>query len=257
MNYILNFYKRLKVELKKNIIIYNINDKKNSIKEKIKIYKKIYFNRIKIIFIRTPRSGSTYLTDVLKLIEAKLEYKILFTSHYSNLDFITGRSKYILIIRNPIIRFHSAFYMNSNNNQGTFYHKNHEIWKKYKDINELCENLLDENYANEAKKLINRSHHMSISLSQQFSIVKLKKYQPYFIFELENLKSDINQFLKKNNLVFDINLFNNIENENDGLYYKKFKLSKKSIKNLEIFLKKDFEIYNYLKENKFKINYIK
>ena len=69
--------------------------------------------------------------------------------------------------------------------------------EKFKDINELCENIFDENYSKDANNLIYRSHHISRSLSQQFSIDKLKKYQPYFIFELENLKNDINQFLKK------------------------------------------------------------
>ena len=51
-----------------------------------------------------------------------------------------------------------------------------------------------------------------------------------------------------------MNSFDTIKNESKGLYYKKLNLSEKSIKNLEIFLKKDFEIYNYLKENKIKTN---
>lgn len=255
MRYILNLYSNLKIELKKNIFIYKVNDKKNFIIEKIKVYKKIFSIKKKLVFIRTPRSGSTFLTDALKLIESELRYKIIFTSHYSDLDFIIGKSKYILIIRNPIMRFHSAFYHDAIRNKGTYYHKNHKIWKKLKDINELCENIFDENYSKEANNLIYRSHHISRSLSQQFSIDKLKKYQPYFIFELENLKNDINQFLKKNNIVFDMNSFDTIQNKNEGLYYKKLNLSKKSIKNLEIFLKKDFEIYNYLKENKIKTNY--
>ena len=254
MNYIFNLHKGFKAKLKKNIFIYKVNEKKNFIKEKIKTYKKIFSIEKKIIFVRTPRSGSTFLTNFLKLIEPKIKYKVFYSSHYSNLDFIIGRSKYILIVRNPIRRFYSAFYFLKTLKVGTYYHKNHEIWKKFKDINELCENLSDENYSKEANKFIYRSHHISRSLSQQFSIDKLKKYQPYFVFEYEDLKNDINHFLTKNNIVFDITLHNTIENKEKNLFYKNFNLSQKSKKNLEILLKKDIEIYNYLVKNKFKIN---
>lgn len=166
---------------------------------------------------------------------------------------IKKKFKYIILIRDPINRFISAFNWKmfrcttkkGHNFQGMERPRNiNEIngYLYWKNINNFAENLYDEkgniNYM--ALKLIKNSNHLHLDIS-----FYLEEILPFLnknncdIIRFENYKDDINR-------IFNIETITSTSH----VYKKKYSkyISEKGKKNLRKYLEKDYKCFDKLKE---------
>lgn len=191
-----------------------------------------------IIYCRIGKSGSTLLTQALEKYEKKNKFQIC--QFHLQKALFKKKSKYIIILRNPIRRTISAFYSDE--------HKSKKMLKKYGSFNLICENLFIKKNRIFSRNInlhneLNTFEHIkkNIQFHLEKVINKLKSDQIFYIFTQENLSKEIFEVLKikKNNTV------------NLGKYNKKdIVLSNLAKENLKKFLKIE---YQYIKKlNKLK-----
>jgi len=226
-----SFFKKFK-------FIYHINDIKNYYLSNLNF---IFRNKKKIQFITVPRTGCTLLLTLFD----KFRLNVDWNNHYVKPKYHTNNN-YIISIRNPVDRFISAFY-HAKYNQKIYYHKNFFIL--YPEVDDLAKNI----NKSESTKYIRLSHHLNESLSTFFKIEHIKKNPPLFIFEFSSLHKDIYSFLKNFDKI-DKKKISNFLSKILGTSPNKKKLSIVGEKKLKLFLSKDFKVYNYLINNKLKIN---
>jgi hypothetical protein len=221
----------------------------------LRYWKNLFFRKKitskKIIFIHLPKTSGRYLGKIFK--QFKLNKDIQTNSHQIKIFQLKKNNKYIISIRDPFSRIISAFYdskrlYKSGKLVGPLYDY---IFLNYINFNELCEAI----YNNNKDKNIHinnffyLTHHIVTGYSYFYFNTNPRVYNPYFIFEHETLYTDVKFFLKKMHISYKGDL-PSIKN----LKYDK-SLSSLSKKNLKLFFGNDeFEIYEYLKKNKNKIN---
>ena len=105
----------------------------------------------------------------------------------------------------------------------------------------------------QVKKYIRLSHHLHEGLSTFFKIEDIKRNPPIYIFEFSSLHKDIFFFLKNVNRINKNKLNQFLAIVKNSSPNKK-KLSSIGKKNLKIFLREDYKVYNYLIKRKSKIN---
>ena len=198
----------------------------------------IFRNKKKIQFITVPRSGTTLCLNLFD----KFRLNVDWNNHYVKPKYHTNIN-YIIAIRNPVDRFISAFY-HSKYNQQIFYHKN--FFTLYPEVDDLAKNI----NKSEATKYIRLCHHLNEGLSTFFKIEHIKKNPPLYIFEFSSLHKDMYSFLKS----FDKKKISSSLSKIFGNSPNKKKLSKIGERNLKLFLKQDYKIFNFLMKNKSKIN---
>ena len=187
-------------------------------------------------FIVVPRSGTTLIGKIIKSLELEIGYNNHYIKPKYNL-----KKNYIISIRDPIDRFVSAFYHTKFNQKITFY-KN--FFETYPDVSSLANDLP----SNKAIMHIRLTHHINESLSSFLSIDDIKKNHPKFIFDYSFLHDDIKVFFEKKSP--------HKKNEVDKLLNITFgktnkdQLNDRGFQNLKEFLKKDIEVYDYLKKIK-------
>ena len=221
--------------LKKNIVIYYLNDLKKLIFENFFLLKN---NRT--YFIAIPRSGTTLIGNMLYKFNINIEW----SNHYLKPKF-NSNITHIVSIRNPIDRFISAFYHTKYNQKITFYK---DFFIKYPEVTDLIENL----HTADALKHVRLTHVLNEGLSKFYTLENLKKTPPIYIFLYETLHKDIKHFFIQK-LKIDKKKINK-ELKFDYGKSKKKKLNKKNKKKLLNFLKEDIKIYNYLLKMQKKIN---
>ena len=146
--------------------------------------------------------------------------------------------KYIIIIRNPISRFVSAFNWRiklviEEGTQKDLYKGEKTLLNKYKNVNDLAENI----YNNKGELVLDFKnenfyiHHIKedISFYLEDLLKKCKKKQIVAVIATETLNDDMKHF-------FDIDITSHLKKNTKATY-----LSDLAIKNLVKYLKKDFE----------------
>ena len=224
-------------------------------------YKLKTFEKKHLLFFHINRSGGNSLKIAFDIIsKEKKSLQILRLSHRiktNNINF-KKKIKYIFSIREPINRFYSNFYDLKRTEDKLVNKSKNEFFMYHKDINTLCENLFNKdiliNGLNNIEN-INKTISLNDNLETWFDIKFLIENKPFFIFEFEKLELDFKNFCKKINYKKYINLDSLYKYHKVGLQYEKLpKLSEISIKNLKLYLKNDYRIYNYLIANKDEIN---
>jgi len=163
--------------------------------------------------------------------------------------FLKQKNKYIITIRNPIDRFYSAFYHAKFRQRITYRPK--ELFKQFPHANDLAESI----YSNDKKlkkrvlKAFKYTHHLRESLITFIDKNTFLNNKPFYIFEVESLQKDLNRFCKKCNIPKT-----KLPKKNKLNYKLLSPLSKKSIKNLKRYYKKDIELYLFLIKHKQTIN---
>ena len=161
--------------------------------------------------------------------------------------------KYIILIRDPINRFISAFNWKmfrclteeGQNYQGMFKPKKKiemEGYQYWENINKLAENLYDKNgnINDMALKLIKNSNHLHMDINFYLEdILPLCNKNNCNIIRYEYYHDDINK-------VFNIRQITS----NNHVYNKQYSkyISPKGINNLKIFLEKDYKCFYQLRE---------
>lgn len=251
-----------------------------NIKEKIKIlfpkFYNIYFKYIqfkahenkikkfldqvpenKLLFIHIPKCGGTTMKHAIEKINKQQNEKLIYSlKHelYSN-HIKKKNHKFFFTIRHPYSVFCSAFYARNTHGQKRYMAHSpieKKIYQYFKSPNELAENLNNKNN-NHKQNLAKKAFQNIAGIRRRFDywIKKpdLKKKSLFFIIEVEKFSNDFSKFLKKLNLP-EIELKPKNQNSNKINYF----LSNNAKKNLDIFLRKDFDIYNEVLKIKKKIN---
>lgn len=187
--------------------------------------------------IHIGKCGGGSLMEELKKINKKIK-----KCHHKKPE-IKNKFNYIILIRDPINRFISAFnwkkFVCSTRKKDSNEIKGYKYWKN---INNLAENLYDKNdNINEmALKLIKSSNHLHLDINYY-----LKEILPF----CNRNNCDVIRFEHYND---DINNIFNIEIKSQKHVYDKKESSKyvsdKGIKNLKRFLEKDYNCFHKLKE---------
>ena len=191
-------------------------------------------------FIAVPRSGTTLIGNIIKSQKLEIDY----CNHYVKPKY-NLKKNYIISIRDPIDRFVSAFYHTKFNQKITFY-KN--FFETYPDINSLANDLT----SNKAIRHIRLTHVLNEGLATFLSIDDIKKNNPKFIFDYSSLHDDIKVFFEKK-LPHKKNEVDKLLNITFGKTNKD-EINDRGFQNLKKFLKKDIEVYDYLKIIKKTIN---
>ena len=191
-------------------------------------------------FVAVPRSGTTLIGNIIKSQKLEIDY----CNHYVKPKY-NLKKNYIISIRDPIDRFVSAFYHTKFNQKITFY-KN--FFETYPDINSLANDLT----SNKAIRHIRLTHVLNEGLATFLSIDDIKKNNPKFIFDYSSLHDDIKVFFEKK-LPHKKNEVDKLLNITFGKTNKD-QLNDRGFQNLKKFLKKDIEVYDYLKIIKKTIN---
>jgi hypothetical protein len=184
-------------------------------------------------FIIVPRSGTTLIDNIIDFFKLEIDYD----NHYVKPKYNLKRN-YIISIRDPIERFVSAFYHTKSNQKITFYKK---FFETYPDVNSLANDLP----SNKAISHIRFTHVLNEGLATFLSIDDIKKNNPKFIFDYSSLHDDIKVFLEKK-LPHKKNEIDKLLNTTFG-ETNKGHLNDGGLQNLKEFLKKDIEVYDYLK----------
>lgn len=155
--------------------------------------------------------------------------------------------KYIILIRDPINRFISAFNwkMFRRLDQGHKECKNSdeiEGFKYWKNINNLAEKMYNSkgNIRKSASKLIDSCNHLQKDIN--FYLDDLLNHcnkNNCKVIRYEYFKEDISKVLGIHSVESNVHVYNK--------YYSKY-LSRKGLKNLKKFLKKDYDCFNKLRD---------
>lgn len=154
--------------------------------------------------------------------------------------------KYIVVARGPISRLASAFRWRfklvvSDGVQRDRFEGEHEVLRKYKNLNDIAEALYDENGMpnSTVQQEIRKIHHIREDISFYLSDLLSRCHPDQIVAVLmqENLDEDIFRVFGYRN---DLNLHRNPASEEDQ------RLSETGLKNLMRFFKKDYEVLTRL-----------
>ena len=231
----------MKKLLKKIKFFYYLNDVSKLISNNIRFVNK------KLIFAQIPRCSTSI---IISLIKKNLQDRsnIEFPNHYFKPKF-NKNYNYFISIRDPIERFASAYFHLKNGQFITYYD---DFFSMYPTIEKLAQEI----FSKKARSYVRLSHHLNEDLKSFISIEYLKKNLPTYLISHDSVLQDTEHFLKirLGSNFFNSNNFNSkiiTTNKND------IPLSKKSIVNLKEFLKRDYQIYNFLIKEKNNINFKK
>ena len=217
-------------------------------------YKLKSYPKKQIFFFHISKCAGTALRDTFNEISSNSENKILRFGHAVKARHVNfmKKNRYLINIREPIDRFLSAFY-DRKKSKNLIDPVEINCFKIFPDANLLGEalNSNDEKLINKAKFALTKIALVNHRYKDWFDIKFLKTHQPYFIFEQENIQQDFKIFCKKIN--YEEKIILKIVNKNQ-IYPEKTILTDLSKKNLKLFFKEDFEIYNYLIQIKKIIN---
>ena len=154
--------------------------------------------------------------------------------------------KYIIVIRNPIKRFISAFnwryhLVNNNKLERIRFKKETEIINKYKNVDNLCIDLENNpNIFNGWRESNNYIHHLKEDINFYLNkfVHECPKYQIAGVICTETLNNDMKHY-------FDIDVINH--EKKNSIYSRN--ISDKSYKILKEYLKKDYLIINQMYKN--------
>lgn len=230
------------------------------LKYQLRLFKNIIFKNNfkkfdkKIIFIHIPKTSGTYLAKTFK--NFKLDNKIIWNAHSIKVFQLNNTVDYIISIRNPYSRLMSAFYDVKRLYKKKLVKKKifKKIFIKYETFNDLCIEIYDKNKKlnKDIENFFYSTHHIISGYSFFYHNIKPNIIKPKYIFEHERIEEDIKFFLNKNKIAYKKNYL-----KNKNIYENKYNkvLSVKSKKNLKRFFgPNEFNIYNFLKKNKQKIN---
>ena len=242
INYKLKFFFKIKFKQFQNLMT---------------IVKNFFQKKKKINFIHVPKNCGSIIIENLNVIQSRSNYKFKFYNHYFKQYNLSNDEKYIISIRDPIESFISSY------NQ-TLYPK--RIFKEEKIINlKLNQKFLElfpslnnfcESFYTEKQIYIENFIYCSIHMRERFSsffksIENLEENLPIYIVENDTFVEDMQELFEKFNVSFKSNT---LQNDRFRLNYKKENLSDLAKKNLNDYLKLDYEFFNYLKNKKNEIN---
>jgi hypothetical protein len=231
------------------------------------------------IFIHVGKSGGSAFQGFLK--KYKIEYKDIHTAQTrkDTLDALNSTCKKILTIRDPIRRHMSVFYFwreNYENYISPKHRKNiyddwvrlieptQKFFKVFRKFEDVIAGLLseDKEKKNLAKDLFSELGHMKQNLEYFYhskEVLKKNKGKIIFIVEQERLIDDIHKFSKYKNISLEEEYLQKLrkdtekeERKQKGLYL----ISEENRKFMKDFLKKEYEIYDYLKSIKNEVNQV-
>jgi len=190
--------------------------------------------------------GSTVERNIFKSKKIIENFSRIHKIH-QNKPPIHKKSKYIIVVRNPLSRLVSAFnwryrlLVKEENNYKNYFKKELNILKKYKNINSIAEQLyfnekLNKNVAKEFKKIIHIKNDMEFYLGDLLK--SISKDQIFAVLCQETINADIKNYLSLNN-----NL--NINDNNNRSLFKKH-LTVTSQENLKKWSINDFKILKNL-----------
>lgn len=213
------------------------------------------------IFVHAGKCGGSTIEKLLK--NNNIKYEII---HCRTCDFNKNK-KYLILLRNPVERFVSAFYwrkylveeLRPNPEQKKFF-------KKYKSINDLCEELYIDK-ADSFDKILNQETHQDIQKKYHGKshpthlAMGLDFYLNSFIGQCS--KEHIVDVICTETLNYDMlksfNIKNNKKREKDNRKRKE-KISDENRLHLKKYLKKDYEVIDYFHNigvlNKDKYNFL-
>ena len=155
---------------------------------------------------------------------------------------IKKKSKYLIVIRNPIQRAISAFNWRyklvvEQNSQRNRFEGEWEVLTKYGTLNKLAENLYENNQLNyETAANFRLIHHLKEDISFYLTdlLDSISRKQIFAIMSTENLNSDIKKYL-------NVKTVDKIHENSKLIKSDKKKLSVVAYNNLKKFLSKDYE----------------
>lgn len=224
---------------------------------KYKIFTKERKN--KISFIHIPRTGGSFIRN--KLLSLNKQQNIFFLpGHYFKSFFLKKKEEYFFVIREPSKRMISAFYA-IKLKKNKLYIEN-LIFKKYPEFNDLLEDLYHNEKINLLAKLaFNNLYVLNEGYRFFFNKKNFEENKPIYIIDLNNLDDDLKVILTKLNIYekfFEdsnmISIFGHDTIKNTGNYNKKYKLTDKAEKNLKKLAAEEYEMYNYIMQQKDEIN---
>lgn len=229
----------MKKKLKKYKLFYYLNDVSKL------IFYNLKFKQKKLIFAQVPRSSTTIIISLIKNNLKDLK-NLEFPNHFFKPKF-NKNCNYFISIRDPIERFVSAYYHLKNGQFITYYD---DFFSQFPTIEILAKEI----FTKKAKSYIRFSHHLNENLESFLSLEYLQKNMPIYIISHDNILQDTTDFLK---LRLNQNILNTCHFKKASINTKKndISLSEDARTNLKEFLKKDYEIYNYLIKEKKKVNY--
>ena len=194
-----------------------------------------------LVLIHIGKCGGSTLLAELELKNIKFEYK-----HIEKVKFNPNK-KYLIVIRNPIKRFISAFYWRyylvcDNKSQENRFKNEKQILNKYKNINNLCKNLkLNKNIFNGNPNSTNYIHHLKedINFYLKDFIKVCPKNKIVGVICTETIRNDFKK-------LFDINLTNHVKH--NKIKYNK-DLKPKNYDILKNYLRKDYFIVKKMFKN--------
>ena len=231
----------MKKLLKKIKFFYYLNDVSKLISNNIRFVNK------KLIFAQIPRCSTSIIISLIKK-NLQDQSNIEFPNHYFKPKF-NKNYNYFISIRDPIERFASAYFHLKNGQFITYYD---DFFSMYPTIEKLAQEI----FSKKAMSYVRLSHHLNEDLKSFISIEYLKKNLPTYLISHDSLLQDTEDFLK---IRLGSNFFNsnNFKSKNIATNKNDIPLSKKSIVNLKEFLKRDYQIYNFLIKEKNNINFKK
>jgi len=193
----------------------------------------------KLVVIHIGKCGGSTVKDELKL------HNIKYSEVHVKKAIYEPDKKYIIVIRNPIKRFISAFNWRyhlvcDSKIQKNRFKNEKNILCKYKNIDELCDDLKYDNFIFNGKpNSDNYIHHLKedIYFYLKNFINECPKKQIFGVICTETLSEDM-----KN--IFNIDV---TKNENDNRKYKK-KITSENYKILKSYLKNDYYIIDKMRK---------
>ena len=206
-----------------------------------------------IYFMHISKCGGTTLRDAFIELNKFSNTKVRRFPHAvkaNNLNF-KNKNKYIISIREPLSRYFSAYYDRKRSKELNKIERSY--YELFPTANKLAEALShkDNEIKFKAIEAMEKIELVNHKLEYWFSIDFLKKQKPYFIFEQEKLEEDFIEFCRLIKFNKKINFY--VRNKNLDKPESN-NLSHLAISNLKKYLKNDFQIYNYLTNNKKNIN---
>ncbi|MDA9663221.1 hypothetical protein N9T53_01475, partial [bacterium] len=221
------------------------------------IVKNFFQKKNKINFIHVPKNCGSIIIENLNVIQSYSNYKFKFYNHYFKQYNLSNDERYIISIRDPIESFISSYnqtlYPKSKFKEEKIINQklNQKNLELFPSLNNFCESFNTEKQIY-IENFIYCSIHMRERLSSFFkSIENLEKNLPIYIVEKDTFVEDMQELFEKFNVSFK---FNTLQNDLFRLDYKKENLSDLAKKNLNDYLKLDYEFFSYLKNKKNEIN---
>ena len=192
-------------------------------------------------FIHIAKCGGSTIHNIINKMDIKKK-----SYHLSKPKFKKDEL-YIICIRNPVERFVSAFNWRKKKRCQNVNSNEYQFLFKYKNINELAENLYKNGKLNQiAHNEIYSTKYFGSNMMSHFGrdihwylhdfLNKCNTYNILGVITIENMKKDCKK-------LFGINI-NNIHKKKN-IEYSKY-LSKQGYKNLKKFLKKDYDCIDKL-----------